>query len=293
MNDKNNKIISVGGQAVIEGVMMRRDNNFAIAVRKPNGEIITSRLNFVSFFRKAPKLKVAVLRGSVALVETMAVGFKAISLSAAQSTEGEIEITKKDMTIAMVFAALFAVGLFFVLPTLLAKLVDAYINSTILYNLIEGAIRILILIAYIFAISKLKDVRRLFQYHGAEHKVINSYEDGKTPTMENVKPNSTLHLRCGTNFLLIVMVVSIFIFALLGRPPIYLRIISRILVIPIVAGISYEIIRFSGRHYKNKVLRFVMYPGLLLQKLTTREPSDDQIEVALAAFNKVIDDETA
>ena len=293
MNDKNNKIISVGGQAVIEGVMMRRDNNFAIAVRKPNGEIITSRLNFVSFFRKAPKLKVAVLRGSVALVETMAVGFKAISLSAAQSTEGEIEITKKDMTIAMVFAALFAVGLFFVLPTLLAKLVDAYINSTILYNLIEGAIRILILIAYIFVISKLKDVRRLFQYHGAEHKVINSYENGKMPTMENVKPNSTLHLRCGTNFLLIVMVVSIFIFALLGRPPIYLRIISRILVIPIVAGISYEIIRFSGRHYKNKVLRFIMYPGLLLQKLTTREPSDDQIEVALAAFNKVIDDETA
>jgi len=293
MNDKNNKIISVGGQAVIEGVMMRRDNNFAMAVRKPNGEIMTSRLNFVSFFRKVPKLKVAVLRGSVALVETMAVGFKAISLSAAQSTEGEIEITKKDMTIAMVFAALFAVGLFFVIPTLLAKLVDAYISSTILYNLIEGAIRILILIAYIFVISKLKDVRRLFQYHGAEHKVINSYENGKMPTMENVKPNSTLHLRCGTNFLLIVMVVSIFIFALLGRPPIYLRIISRILVIPIVAGISYEIIRFSGRHYKNKVLRFIMYPGLLLQKLTTREPSDDQIEVALAAFNKVIDDETA
>lgn len=293
MNNKNDSTISVGGQAVIEGVMMRRENDFAISVRKPNGEIATSRLDFTSYFRKAPKLKVAILRGSVALVETMAVGVKAISLSAAQSTEGEVEITKKDMTVAMVFAVIFAVGLFFVLPTLLTRLVDAYIGSTILYNLIEGAIRILIMIGYICAISNLKDVRRIFQYHGAEHKVINSYEDGKVPTMENVKQNSTLHLRCGTNFLLIVMVVSIFVFAFLGRPPLYLRIISRILVIPLVAGISYEIIRFSGRHYKNKILRILMYPGLLLQKLTTREPSEDQIEVALAAFNKVMTDETA
>ncbi len=193
----------------------------------------------------------------------------------------------------MLVAVVFAVGLFFVLPTLLARLVDAYIGSTILYNLVEGIIRIIILVGYIWIISNLKDVRRIFQYHGAEHKVINSYEDGKIPTMDNVKQNSTLHLRCGTNFLLIVMVVSIFVFAFLGRPPLYLRIISRILVIPFIAGISYEIIRFSGKHHKNKFLRVLMYPGLLLQKLTTREPSDDQIEVALAAFNKVMTDETA
>ncbi len=293
MNDREDRIISVGGQAIIEGVMMRREDDFAIAVRKPNGEIATSRLDFTSFFKKAPKLKVAILRGSVALVEAMAVGLKAISLSAVQSTEGEVEITKKEMTIAMLVAVVFAVGLFFVLPTLLARLVDAYIGSTILYNLVEGIIRIIILVGYIWIISNLKDVRRIFQYHGAEHKVINSYEDGKIPTMDNVKQNSTLHLRCGTNFLLIVMVVSIFVFAFLGRPPLYLRIISRILVIPFIAGISYEIIRFSGKHHKNKFLRVLMYPGLLLQKLTTREPSDDQIEVALAAFNKVMTDETA
>ncbi|MCL5984972.1 MAG: DUF1385 domain-containing protein [Actinobacteria bacterium] len=293
MNNRDDTTISVGGQAVIEGVMMRREDKFAIAVRKPSGEIATSRLDFTSYFRRAPRLKVAVLRGSVALAETMAVGIKAISLSAAQSTEGEVEITKKDITVAMVVAVIFAVGLFFVLPTLLARLVDAYISSTILYNLTEGAIRILILIGYIWVISNLKDVRRIFQYHGAEHKVINSYEDGKVPSMENVKQNSTLHLRCGTNFLLVVMVVSVFVFALLGRPPLYLRIISRILVIPLVAGISYEIIRFSGRHHKSKFLRILMYPGLLLQKLTTREPSNDQIEVALAAFNKVMTDETA
>ena len=183
--------------------------------------------------------------------------------------------------------------LFFLCYPRFFRLVDTYIGSTIIYNLVEGVIRIIILVGYIWIISRLKDVRRIFKYHGAEHKVINSYEGGKMPTMENVKQNSTLHLRCGTNFLLVVMIVSIFVFAFLGRPPLYLRIISRILVIPLVAGISFEIIRFSGRHHKNRFLRIIMYPGLLLQKLTTREPSDDQIEVALAAFNKVMADETA
>jgi uncharacterized protein YqhQ len=279
----------IGGQAVIEGVMMRGPRKTAIAVRKPNGEIFLHQEPVQSLANRHKFLKFPLLRGILALVESIALGIKALSLSASLSgqEEGE-ELTKRDLIIAVVSAIFFAIGLFFILPTITANLVKGFISSTIFLNLMEGIVRITIFILYIVVISKMKDIQRIFQYHGAEHKVIYCYERGEELRVENARKYSTLHPRCGTSFLLIVMLVSILLFSFLGWQGVIARIFSRILFLPLVAGFSYEVIKYSGKRQDNPLVKIISFPGLMLQKLTTREPDDSQIEVAIRALKGVL-----
>ncbi|NPV44061.1 MAG: DUF1385 domain-containing protein [Firmicutes bacterium] len=279
----------IGGQAVIEGVMMRGPRKTAIAVRKPNGEIFLHQEPVQSLANRHKFLKFPLLRGISALVESIALGIKALSLSASLSgQEGGEELTKRDLIIAVVSAIFFAIGLFFILPTITANLVKGFISSTIFLNLMEGIVRITIFILYIVVISKMKDIQRIFQYHGAEHKVIYCYEQGEELRVENARKYSTLHPRCGTNFLLIVMLVSILLFSFLGWQGVIARIFSRILFLPLVAGFSYEVIKYSGKRQDNPLVKIISFPGLMLQKLTTREPDDSQIEVAIRALKGVL-----
>ncbi|GFP36429.1 hypothetical protein HKBW3S44_00112 [Candidatus Hakubella thermalkaliphila] len=279
----------IGGQAVIEGVMMRGSDRWAVAVRKPDLQMDISAWPFSSLTKRIPQLRIAIVRGILVLFESLVIGLKAISYSADVAAGEEVRLSKRDVTLAMIMALALAVGLFFVLPTVVARSLDRLFPSTLVYNLAEGALRIAILVGYIVFISSLKEIRRVFQYHGAEHKVINAFENGEDLTVEAARKHSRIHLRCGTSFLLVVMVVSILVFSFLGRPDLVTRILSRIVVIPLVAGISYEIVRFAGKHRTSRLLHALLYPGLLLQSLTTGEPSDDQIEVALAALKKVIE----
>lgn len=279
----------IGGQAVIEGVMMRASHRWAVAVRRPDLQIDISAWPFSSLTKRIPQLRIAIVRGALVLFESLVIGLRAISYSADVAAGEEVKLSKRDVALAMTMALALAVGLFFVLPTVVARSLDRLFPSTLVYNLAEGALRIAVLVGYITFISSLKEIRRVFQYHGAEHKVINAFENGEDLTVEAARKHSRIHLRCGTSFLLIVMVVSILVFSFLGRPDLVTRILSRIVVIPLVAGISYEIVRFAGKHRTSRLLGILLYPGLLLQSLTTSEPSDDQIEVALAALKKVIE----
>lgn len=277
---------NIGGQAVIEGVMMRGPNYIATAVREPGGEIKVNKEILVSAANKYPFLKKPLLRGVVALVESLIYGLKALSFSAQAAGEEGEELSDKEIAGTLIFSLLLAVLLFIIIPTYSAKFIHSTIQEPKLLNLAEGVIRLGIFFLYIFGISKIKEIERVFQYHGAEHKTVHAYEAGVPLEVSYVKKFSTLHPRCGTNFLLIVMVVSIFVFAFLGWPSLLERIASRILLMPVIAGVSYEIIRFAGRS-ENKWVGYAILPGLWLQKLTTREPSDDQIEVAICALNAV------
>jgi len=281
----------IGGQAVIEGVMMRSRNYWSIAVRRPDNSISTQVFKSEPISKKYKFLGWPFIRGTVSLVESLLIGFKALSYSVNESTGEEIKFSKKEMSISIIIAVIFTVGIFFVAPTLIGRSFQTYISNSFLYNLIEGIIRIVFFLAYIVIISFLKDIKRLFQYHGAEHKTIAAFENNEELNPENIRKYSTLHMRCGTNFLLIVMIVSIFVFALLGKPPIYWRVLSRIVLIPVIAGISYELIKIAGRFSNNKFVYFLFYPGLLLQKLTTRQPDDLQVEVAVESFKKVLEAE--
>ena len=289
MPEKNK--YQVGGQAVIEGVMMRGKNFWALAVRRPDKTISTRIFKNSSLTINNRFLGFPFVRGVVNLIESMALGFRALSYSANEATEEDIQFSKKEMTIAVIIAVIFAVGVFFVLPTLIGRSFSSYFPNTIVYNLMEGLVRILLFLAYILLVSQLKDIKRIFQYHGAEHKTIQAYEHDEDIKLENVRKYTTVHVRCGTSFLLIVMVVAIFIFALLGRPPLPLRILYRVLLIPVVAGISYELIKLAGKFSKYRIVNILFYPGLLLQKITTREPDDSQLEVAISSFNRVIEAE--
>jgi len=287
MPEKNNKY-QVGGQAVIEGVMMRSKHFWSLAVRRPDETISTRVYKNSSLTVNNKFLGLPFVRGVVNLIESMALGFRALSYSVNEATEEDIQFSKKEMTIAIFIAVVFAVGVFFVLPTLIGRSFSSYFPNTIVYNLMEGLVRIGLFLAYILLVSQLKDIKRIFQYHGAEHKTIQAYEHDKEIKLENVKKYTTVHDRCGTSFLLIVMVVAIFVFALLGRPPLPLRILYRVLLIPVVAGISYELIKLAGKFSKYRIVNILFYPGLLLQKITTREPDDSQLEVAMSSFNRVI-----
>lgn len=285
--------LNVGGQAVLEGVMMRSRRFWAVAVRKPDDTIASEVFREVSIINRKKALGWPFIRGIVALVENLSLGFKALSYSVNEATGQEVAMSRKQMGISIAIALIFTVGVFFILPTLLGRTFSNAIPNTILYNLIEGLIRIAFLVTYIVAVSFLKDIRRLFQYHGAEHKTIQAYEYGEELTAENIIKYSRLHLRCGTSFLLIVMIVSLLVFALLGKPPLYLRIISRVLLIPVIAGISYELIRFAGKFSRYKIINVVFYPGLLLQRITTREPDIKQIEVATVSLKRILEAESA
>ena len=295
--------ISVGGQAVIEGVMMQSKDKRAIAVRKSNGKIVLKKNNIKSWINETNINKIPFLRGSFILLETMIEGIKSLNFSSEFFIEdGEedafdrfIKKIFKDKAndaiigISLVLSLLFSVGIFILIPTTVGGIFSKIIDNKLILNLIEGIIRISILFAYIVIISQNSDIKRVFQYHGAEHKSIHSYESGLELTVENAKKFTTLHPRCGTNFLFIVMFTSIILFSFFGWPNPLVRVVMRILFIPIVAGISYEIIKFLGK-YNNKFTKIVAYPGMMLQKFTTKEPDDEQLEVALTALKAVINE---
>jgi len=280
----------VGGQAVIEGVMMRGVDWWSLAVRRPDDTIGVHEYPLVSYQKKYWVLRWPIIRGMVALVESLVIGVRALTISANESLgEEEEELGKKEIGITLIIAFAFAVGLFFLAPLFLTGLMQDFIGKGFWFWLVEGCVRVAIFLAYLFIVTQIKDLRRVFEYHGAEHMSIHALEHGDPLTVANVEKYKTLHLRCGTSFLLIVLVVSIFVFAFVGRPVWYLLILSRIVLIPLIAGISYEIIRFAGRHETNPVIRVVMAPGLALQWMTTKHPDSSQIEVAIAALEKVIE----
>lgn len=285
------KPVQYGGQAVIEGVMMRGPRESAIAVRLPNGEIEISRV-LLNTWAKKPIFKLPLIRGFVALVDSLIVGTRALTFSANRSMgeeEGGEELGFWEMALTIGMAFGLGLLLFVGLPTGTAHLLRGQVTGVVWQNLLEGAIRLVVFFLYIVIISRLKDIQRVFQYHGAEHKAIFNYESGKELTVENARQFPRLHPRCGTSFLLIVVVVSIFVFAFVGLHPLWWRLLSRMLLMPFVAGIAYEILKFSSRNLESPWVRWLIVPGLLLQKLTTREPDDAQLEVALAALKGVLD----
>jgi uncharacterized protein YqhQ len=282
----------IGGQAVLEGVMMRGPSNWALAVRKPDGEIaqVDHRINSVMARHRVFRLPV--IRGVIALGESLAIGFRALAISAnyAAQEEGDDEVSHELSRGSMIFAFALAIGfalmLFKVTPALLTSWLP--IDNTGWFVIVEGMIRVTIFVLYISLISLLPDLRRVFQYHAAEHKAINAYEAGEELVPEKVQTFSLIHPRCGTAFMLWVMVIAIFVFAFLGRPVWYWLIASRILLLPLIAGLAYELIRFAGKHTGNRILMTLLAPGLWLQRLTTREPTLDQIEVSIRALREVL-----
>ena len=275
-----------GGQAVIEGVMMRGQKTMAMAVRRPNGELsLTSKplsSLYTGWIRKTP-----FLRGIVVLIETMILGFQALSESANISLEEEEEdISGPMLWGVLLFSILFAVGLFFIVPLLLTELVESHVGGW--FAFVEGLIRVGIFLLYLAMVNLLPDLRKVFAYHGAEHKTINAYEDGAPLEIAAIRPYSTSHTRCGTAFLLFVMVIAIGVFALVGHPAMWLLVLSRIVLVPFIAGISYEATQYAARHDENILVRGIIAPGLLLQKMTTRQPNDAQLEAAIAALADVL-----
>jgi uncharacterized protein YqhQ len=281
--------VPVGGQAVMEGVMMRGVSTWAVAVRKPDGEVDVQSFPLVSWTKRHRLARLPVIRGVVALVESLNVGFKALGMSAnAQLPEDEEPISGAMWFGTVLVALLFAVGLFFVVPVGLTSLFKDQLGSAFLFWLVEGVVRTAIFLGYIVLLARLRDLRRVFEFHGAEHKTISCFEAGRPLTPENAQRFSRLHPRCGTSFLLIVMIVAIFVFAPIGLPEWYVLLASRILGVPLIAGLSFEVIKWAGRNRTKPWVQKLMWPGMHLQKLTTREPDDEQLAVAIAALEAVL-----
>jgi len=297
------KEFDVGGQAVIEGVMMRSPKFITIAIRKANGEIVVKKDPYISFTKRVKFLNIPIIRGVVALVETLYVGIKALTFSANEAIEEEESKDTKESeakenkgkgiftNIWLFLMIILGIGLgfllFFYLPLFLTDLLG--VKTGFLFNLVDGTIRIAIFLIYIWLITLWKEMRRIFEYHGAEHKSIHTLEAGEELKPENMKKYPTLHARCGTSFLLIVMVVSIAIFMFLGRPKTLTDRLVRFSFIPLIAGISYELIKLSGKVKNNKLAKALITPGLWLQKMTTKEPDEKQMEVAIAALKNALD----
>jgi uncharacterized protein YqhQ len=278
-----------GGQALMGGVMIRGRNSMAIAVRKMDGGIDISSRPLATLY-KGKWREVPFIRGVIALIEAVVLGTGALMYSAQVSTETEQEkITPGMIWGSVIVGVLLAVGLFFVLPLLAARLLDPFIPSAFISNLIEGLIRIIFFIAYLALIGRMKDIREIFAYHGAEHMSVNAYEAGAPLEVGPVRNYSTAHTRCGTSFLLVVLVLSILVFALLGRPNIWISIASRILLLPVIAALSYELIKFEAAYSHNRFIHVLLMPGLWLQSMTTRQPDDRQLEVAIAAMSKALE----
>ncbi len=290
------KKTSIGGQAVIEGVMMKGPESIAIAIRRPDGEIELKKEMLKS--NRQSISKIPVIRGMYAFIDAMVIGVKALTFSA-EFLEEEIEekekkpskldnfLEKNAIIIAVIFSILFSTGLFILLPTLAVSFIGNVSKNPLVMNLIEGLIRITIFIGYIAAISGMKEIRRVFEYHGAEHKTIYCYEAGEELKVENVRKHGRLHPRCGTSFLFIVMIVSILMFSFFRWPNLLIRLVTRIALLPVVAGISYEIIKWAGRS-DSKLVCAVSAPGMWLQKITTKEPDDSQLEIAIEALKNVL-----
>jgi uncharacterized protein YqhQ len=286
---------SIGGQAVLEGVMMRGPSNWTLAVRKPNGEIAEHQATIRSPMARHRVFRLPVVRGVVALGESLAIGFRALAISAnyaaQEGTEEDAEEVQTELSRASLFFAFaiaigFALMLFKVTPALITSWLP--IETTGWFVIVEGLIRVSFFIGYISLISLLPSLRRVFQYHGAEHKAINAFEAGEELIPERVQRFSLIHPRCGTAFLLWVMVIAIFVFAFIGQPWWPYLIASRVLLLPVIAGLAYELIRFAGKHQRNRILMTLLAPGLWLQRLTTREPSLDQVEVSIRALREVL-----
>ena len=284
---------NVGGQAVLEGVMMRTPSSWSVAVRRPDGGVSCVSNPVTSPASRRRWLRLPVIRGVVALGESLAIGFRALAISASVASieEGDDgqptgEITRGQMIFAFAVAIGFTVIVFKVSPAILTELLP--IHNTGLFVVVEGVIRVSLLIGYLYVIGLIPDLNRVFQYHAAEHKAINAYEDGAELTPERVQTYSKIHLRCGTAFLLWVMVIAVFVFALVGRPAWPVLIASRVLLLPVIAGLAYELIRFGARHPDNPIVRKLLAPGLWLQSLTTREPTLDQVEVSINALRDVL-----
>ncbi|HET7177084.1 MAG TPA: DUF1385 domain-containing protein [Solirubrobacterales bacterium] len=287
----------VGGQAVLEGVMMRGVSTWAVAVRNPEGQIELSSEPLVPWAKRHRAWRVPVVRGVVALGESLKIGFRALAISANAQIEADEDGEKEEIGgwvwgATIVLSLILAVGLFFVVPVGLTSLIKDELGSPLLFWLVEGLLRTGIFIGYIAAISRLGDLRRVFEYHGAEHKTISCYEAEDELVPARAGLYSRLHPRCGTSFLLIVMVLAIFVFAPIGLPAWYWLLASRVLGIPLIAGLSYEVIKWAGRNRRKRWVRGLMWPGLMLQNLTTREPDEEQLAVAITALEKVLAEET-
>ena len=289
------KPFNYGGQAVIEGVMMRGRKHMAVAVRNPAGEIVlhSEPLNpriYSSFINKVP-----FLRGFTLLWDALVLGMRTLMFSANVALDDEEEKVEFSGPMAwgtIAVALLVAVAVFFVGPLVMVSLVDRYMGVPILVqHLIEGVVRLILFLAYIWAIGHMPDIKRVFGYHGAEHKAINAYEQGIDMVPEKVAQASIVHPRCGTAFLLIVMVISIFVFALVGDPALWVKLVSRVVLIPVIAGIAYEFLKFSAAHQQNPIIKVLIAPGLALQAMTTREPDLGMVAVAIAALEKLLAEE--
>lgn len=298
------KYSGIGGQAVIEGIMMMNREDYAVAVRKPDGGIEIKKDRYVSITKKAKILSLPIIRGVFRFADSMIVGMKTLTFSASffeddeDSEPGRFEkflnkvlgekLESMIMTLVLILSFIFAIGVFMLLPLILANFFKRYITSDHVMAVLEGVIRIVIFIGYIKLITCMGDIKRTFMYHGAEHKCINCIEHGHSLTVEHVRESSKEHKRCGTSFILIVMVISILFFMVLRIDNIWLRMLSRIILIPVIAGVSYELLQLAGRS-NSKFMNILSRPGMWMQGLTTREPDDSMIEVAIAATEAVFD----
>jgi uncharacterized protein YqhQ len=292
--DKNVDMI-IGGQAVIEGVMMRSHSGYTVAVRQPNGEIAIKKDKIVSVTEKYPFLKIPVLRGSVVLIQSLILGMRALNFSASVSSEGEDgepELSNWAIASSMIIALGLGIGLFILAPLGVTNLIRHYLApgmDNFTYNLVDGLVRGVFFFTYILSISMMEDIRRVFQYHGAEHKTVYTFEAHEALTVENANVKSTLHPRCGTSFLLFVMAISIVVFSLIpSTAPFLVKFGARIVFIPLIAGLAYEVIRFSARHLDNPICKLLVKPGMMLQRITTRPPDDKQVEIAIVALKEAL-----
>ena len=278
----------IGGQAVIEGVMMQNGERIALAVRRQSdGEVLVRSIPARMRFKRLGKIPF--LRGTFRLYDMLSLGIRALNLSTQLAFPEEEQLSKKGTFFTFTIAVIFAIALFCVLPLYATPAIPSLrLGNTILFNFVEGMIRLTIFFLYLVIISRFKDIHRVFQYHGAEHKVVYTYEAGEELTVENARRHTRLHPRCGTAFLMVVFVIAILVFSLVGNPALWLKTLSRLLLLPVIAGISYEALRFSGRSFDRWWVRALAQPGLWLQRLTTAEPTDDMLEVALASVHRVL-----
>jgi uncharacterized protein YqhQ len=282
------KMPHYGGQALIEGVLMRGKNYLVASFRNPEGEIVSEQEALQGIY-KSGLAKVPFFRGLIILWDSLVLGMKYITLSANIQAEEEEKIEGTSLILTMLVSLALAVGLFFILPTVIATLVSGWMGSgQLMANVIEGFVRLFLFIGYIWVIGRTEDIARVFAYHGAEHKTINAYEDGVDITVENVMKYPVEHPRCGTAFLLTLVLLSILVFSLLGPMTLWLKILSRVLLIPILAMLSYELIRWMGDHQENGLVKIMVAPNLSLQKLTTREPNEQMVEVAISSFKQLL-----
>lgn len=276
----------IGGQAVIEGVLMKAPEKYAISVRLPSGHIKTRLTSWLTFPRRSKLLGLPLVRGVAYMLEMLIVGMEALTWSANQQAEEAEQLKTHEIILTILFAIGLTIVIFVVVPFVLARFF-AQSRGELLFNVVDGAFRLLFFLGYLFLIAKMKDVQRLFEYHGAEHKAVHCLEAEKPLTIKNVQAYPTEHPRCGTSFLILVVGVSIVVFSFITDPRWFVKLVSRIVLIPVIAGVSYELLKCSARLKDHPVMRAVVFPGILLQKITTKQPSDDQVEVAIAALKAV------